>query len=136
VDRILVTGSREWTDVGFVEKRLTAAAAGHGRFLLVQGDNPEGVDAIAKAWAVRVGYPHEDVPADWGRECTAACYHQPRYRSSGERYCPAAGNLRNQEMVDRGADECLAFPKGKSRGTRDCIKRAEAAGIPTWVFEG
>jgi hypothetical protein len=32
-------------------------------------------------------------------------------------------------MVDLGADLVLAFPLGKSEGTRDCIRRATAAGI-------
>ena len=33
-------------------------------------------------------------------------------------------------MVNAGADLCLAFPLGESRGTRDCVRRADAAGIP------
>lgn len=134
--RVLVTGSRDWVDVGFIEKRLTVTAAGDmGRFILVQGDCPTGADAIAKAWAIRNGYPHEDVAADWERDCDTNCYHAPRFRNRRP-YCPRAGHLRNQVMVDQGADVCLAFPLGKSPGTRDCIKRAKAAGITVWTFEG
>lgn len=40
-----------------------------------------------------------------------------------------AGLVRNQLMVDLGADICLAFPLPGSRGTWDCMGRAEAAGI-------
>jgi hypothetical protein len=133
--RLLVTGSRDWTDAGFVERKLEEVLE-FGPFVLVQGDNPDGVDGIAKAWAIRRGVEHEDVPADWSRPCTEECYHAPRFRRNGDRYCPVAGNLRNQEMVDRGAFRCLAFPKGKSPGTRDCIRRAKAAGIWVVVFEG
>lgn len=41
-----------------------------------------------------------------------------------------AGMHRNQEMVDLGADVCLAFIRGKSSGTRDCADKAAKAGIP------
>lgn len=55
----------------------------------------------------------ECVPADWA--------------TLGNR----AGPIRNQAMVDLGDYlACLAFPLGESRGTRDCMARAEAAGIP------
>lgn len=135
VDRLLVTGSRDWTDAAFIEDKLTRGYLYYGGFILVQGDCPTGADAIAKAWAVRNGYPHEDVPADWERDCDSSCYHKPRFKY-GRPYCPMAGHLRNQVMVDRGADVCLAFPIGKSFGTRDCIKRAEAAGIEVKIFEG
>lgn len=40
-------------------------------------------------------------------------------------------------MVDAGARYVLAFPLpgGRSRGTEDCIRRAEAAGIPVQRFK-
>lgn len=34
-----------------------------------------------------------------------------------------------------GADLMLAFPRGESRGTRDAMARARAAGIPVEVYE-
>jgi len=45
----------------------------------------------------------------------------------------AAGPMRNKRMADLGAVLCLAFPKGESRGTWDCIKRANRAGIPVRI---
>lgn len=127
--RVIVTGSRDWTDNVLIEKALTEIAAAWGLFVVVHGDNPRGADAIAKAWAVRNNYPYEDVPADWERPCDEACAHRPRERG-GTPYCPRAGNLRNQVMVSRGADLCLAFPLPQSRGTLDCMTRATAAKIP------
>jgi endonuclease YncB( thermonuclease family) len=52
-----------------------------------------------------------------------------------KRYGRAAGFIRNGEMVAEGADICLAFPYGMSPGTRDCIARAQAAGIPVRIYE-
>jgi len=41
-------------------------------------------------------------------------------------------------MVSLGADLCLAFHRSieSGRGKRDCISRAIAAGIPTWLVDG
>jgi hypothetical protein len=60
--------------------------------------------------------PPEPYPADWS------------FGKSG-------GPVRNQKMVDAGADVCLAFPLPDSTGTVDCMERARIAGIPTLVFE-
>jgi hypothetical protein len=40
----------------------------------------------------------------------------------------AAGPIRNQAMLDEGADLVIAFPGG--RGTADMVKRARKAGVP------
>lgn len=42
----------------------------------------------------------------------------------------SAGVVRNQAMVDMGADVVLAFQHNNSRGTAHCIEAANAAGIP------
>lgn len=119
--RILVTGSRAWIDELAIEQTLTL----EGQRLQVQPHDvivvhggAHGADAIADRLARRYGCGVEVVRADWNR------------------YGNAAGPIRNAEMVRRGAVACLAFPIGLSRGTRDCIARAEAAGIPTVVTEG
>jgi hypothetical protein len=45
--------------------------------------------------------------------------------------------MRNKEMVESGADLCIALNRTiqTSRGTRDCFRQALAAGIPTYLIE-
>ena len=111
--RILVTGSRDWGDVQTLENALAAYVG--DEVTLVSGACPTGADLLAEVFAKRAGWEVERHPADWDKRGKAA------------------GPLRNQEMVDLGADVCVAFPLGESRGTRDCMSRAEGAGIPVRV---
>lgn len=103
--RVLVTGSRNYSQIGKLERTL----AGLHVSTLVCGD-ASGADEHAWLWAQHYDVPTERHDADW------------------EAHGKAAGPIRNQAMVDSGADLCLAFGTGK--GTRDCIARAERAGIP------
>lgn len=109
--RILVTGSRDLTNQWQVWKDLDAEVD-NGPFVLVHGACKFGADAFAAQWATAHGVPQDPHPADWN--------------SYGRR----AGPIRNAEMVALGADRCYAYPTRGSRGTVDCIRRAEAAGIP------
>jgi hypothetical protein len=115
VSRILVTGSRYWTDIDKVRRTLELFA-GHpyGEIdlpELVHGD-ARGLDRMASmVWQDWMG-PTLAYPALW------------------EQHGNAAGPIRNQAMVDAGGySVCLAFPIGESRGTRDCMARARTAGI-------
>jgi hypothetical protein len=47
----------------------------------------------------------------------------------------AAGIIRNQKMVDLGADIAIAFHKAGSKGTAHCIKACEKADIPVWIYK-
>lgn len=141
--RILITGSRTWGDEGVIWDALNdtideQVKNGETEFVVIHGHCPRGADAIADfycedqaGWRDNMGQvlAVERYPADWAT-CTNDCRHSSRNRHDGTRYCPAAGHRRNQHMVDLGADICLAFNKGNSRGTADCVRRARAAGIP------
>ncbi len=136
--RVLVTGSRSWTDADTVSEALYAQGrlSPQGRMLVIHGDCPTGADSHAQRFVetyAHFGVEVLRIPADWGRDCTDMCTHRPRYRN-GMPYCPAAGVIRNQVLVDQGADVCLAFPLGRSPGTRDCMRRAATAGIPVLEY--
>lgn len=120
--RILVTGSRDWTDkqaivdaLARVRDRQRAAGRDGTDVTLVSGACPTGADAIAEETAERMGWRVERHPADWARH--------------GRR----AGYVRNSAMVELGADLCLAFVLDGSRGAAMTAGLAQAAGILTVV---
>lgn len=121
--RILVTGSRNWQDIGVVRRALNEVLAvrPHDQpIVVVHGDCPTGADIMAKTWALTADdyerVTEEPHPAAWhlhGRK---------------------AGPIRNQNMVSKGADVCLAFIKDGSRGASHTARLAEEAGIETRRF--
>lgn len=136
--RILVTGSRDWTDSAAIYRALyyQRCVAGDIGIVIVHGA-ATGADTIADHWGRQFyqgSVTVEDHPADWPH-CGPDCRHSPKYRD-GKRYCPLAGFRRNQLMVDLGADVCLGFPFPNSRGTQDCMARARKAGIVVQEYPG
>jgi hypothetical protein len=125
--RLLVTGSRAWLDRHAIQDALWDWLIDHGHTtnkplsplpMLVVGDCPTGADAIAEQLWRSWGLPVERYVAQW------------------RRFGNSAGPKRNQQMVNSGANACIAFPKGASRGTRGCLSMAQRAGISTVVIEG
>ncbi|MFE6080011.1 SLOG family protein [Streptomyces virginiae] len=124
--RILVTGSRDWTDEQLIRRALEAAWTEQDSdrlLVIVHGACPTGADAHASRFVADChAYGHTTVteephPADWKRNGRAA------------------GPLRNAAMVTAGADLCLAFIRNRSRGATGCANTAERFGIPTRRWE-
>lgn len=123
--RILVTGSREWTDVRAIQEAMATYIRRQPtveRIVLVHG-GARGADSIAdnvwRIWMLNTALATPEIHrADW------------------DRYGKSAGHRRNAEMIAAGADVVLAFPLGASPGTRGCIALAEKAGVPVVVYEG
>ena len=115
--RILITGSRDWTDYDTIHKAIGEAWLTYGRpyaTVVVHG-KAKGADYLSGVAAKRMGFTVEEHPADWS-------------------FGKVAGYLRNKEMVDAGADVCLAFIKNNSKGATMCADLAGKAGIPVHIW--
>jgi hypothetical protein len=110
--RVLVTGSRTWTDTTTIRAAL-ARVWGDGTRVLVSGACPTGADHLAEQCWTHWGGRVERHPADWARHGRAAGYR------------------RNAAMVTAGAEVCLAFIRDGSRGASHTARLAQAAGITT-----
>lgn len=149
--RVLLTGSQTWDQPRVIFAALLETwddASQNGREIVwVHGHCDRGADAQADTWLVAQGFTPERHPADWDR-CAPTCKPEHRRtRRDGTTYCPAAGLRRDAEMVDLGADLCLAWiapctkqscrkpkPHG-SHGASHTADLAEKAGIPTRRYE-
>lgn len=121
--RVLVTGSRDWPKPADVFAALNdAQRQAEGRLLVVvHGACPTGADAYARQWARAQQGQGEAVIED---------PHRANWRPGGV-FDRSAGFRRNAEMVQLGADVCLAFIRNGSRGASHTASLAEQAGIPT-----
>lgn len=88
------------------------------KITVVHGHYPTGADHHADEWCIGNFFMAERHPAQW------------------RLYGTSAGPKRNKEMARLGADLLLAFPFGRSPGTRGMIYEAEKVGIPVRVTEG
>jgi hypothetical protein len=111
--RLLVTGSRSWTDRVALANAINAQWSTWGRparFTLVVGD-ADGADRIAREIVAAAGFDAELHVADW------------------EQFGRRAGMRRNAEMIASGADALIACWDGVSPGTKGCIDAAAKAGL-------
>lgn len=112
--RILVTGSRDWTDIDTIRAALMNEVIVGEQMLVIHGAC-RGADMLADKVAQSLGWYREPHPAQW-------------------QFGRGAGFARNMEMVAAGADVCLAFILNGSKGSGHCARVAEAAGIPVKRF--
>lgn len=119
--RVLVCGSRTWTDQYPILWALRALRIDYREELVVIEGGAAGADTCAREAADRLSVWRQQFPADW------------------QRYGKAAGPIRNQQMLDDAPiDVVLAFvdkPLAESAGTADMVARAESAGVPVYVIE-
>lgn len=116
--RVLVCGGRDYADKRHVYHVLDRIEVEHGVDCIIQG-GARGADDLARGWA----YDDTHHP-------TVACQS---YRADWKALGRAAGPIRNQQMLERGApDLVVAFPGG--RGTQDMCSRAERAGVRVLRF--
>ncbi len=128
--RLPVTGWRGWQPeykyvvVNAIWERVNnfLRAPSYEKFIIIDGECPRGgVDEFAHEYALKLTQTY---PGEFGYE---------RYPADFAKLGRKAGPIRNQQMVDAGANICLGFPGPGSRGTWDCLERAVNAGIPTEI---
>lgn len=122
---VIFTGTRSELDdeSARVLGHMLRKARGLG-FLVFVGDCPTGVDRMVRVMTAFGSNNRRVFMADW------------------DTHGKKAGPLRNAAMVAAAVEfagventVCLAFPKGASRGTRDCITQATRAGVHVRVHE-
>ena len=115
--RILITGSRDWSNLSIIKTELAKLFQEYGaEATLVSGHCPTGADVMCENIAKEFGWKIELHSANW------------------DQYGKPAGFIRNKQMVDSGADICLAFIRNGSRGASGTAKMAEEAKIKTLRF--
>lgn len=117
---VIVTGSRHLEDaIKVFDELWDLWHDNEGPFYVRHGDCPSGADRFASIWCEFVQADVYEVkhPANWNRDDKAA------------------GPIRNREMAQAGADLCLAFPLGESRGTWNCVNECKKVGIPVKVVQ-
>jgi len=111
--KVIVCGGRKYDDRARVDEVLDRLDSQGDSITLVRSGRAYWADFLAERWARAHKKTFEVYLAEWGRH--------------GKK----AGSLRNQAMLDAGADLLVAFPGG--RGTADMVRRARAAGLQILV---
>ena len=133
--RILICGSRHWTDAapialllyGFAY-RADQAGIPRDQVVLINGF-ARGADQIASRIGKQLGFDVRDHPAKW--DMHGDCWCKDLSAS-----CGYAGFRRNREMLMEEPTVVFAFTDdlAKSDGTRDMVEVASADGIPVYVL--
>jgi len=112
--RVIVTGSRKWSDLWIITDALLRVYRKHGAFCLVHGDCSTGADHWAHLW--------------WEQTHEITSCTEQRFPANWERG-KVAGPERNRRMIEAGADLVLAFPLPEGTGTQHTMQLAREAGI-------
>ena len=111
--KVLVTGSRKWTDYNAIYNRLAELPKDT---IVIEGGS-SGADTLAGTAAYHLKLNRVVVQASWGK------------------FGKGAGALRNRMMLDLKPDLVLGFRIAQSSGTTDCLEEAKRRGIPLEVMD-
>jgi hypothetical protein len=112
--RILVCGPRAWDKPFVVFLVVAGIKINYGDDITIIHGAARGVDRMAGEAAEKLGLDVEPYPANW-------------------KFGPAAGPVRNREMLEKDIDLVIAI--GYGSGTADCMRQAHSMGILTfWKY--
>ena len=116
--RVIVAGSRTWSDYALLAKELDRLTNKLDRKkLVILSGGADGADKLGEKWCFERMVSYQRFPADW------------------HKYGKRAGHIRNSEMLEEGkADALIAFWNGSSPGTADIIRKARKKGIKVRVI--
>ena len=118
--RIIVAGSRDFTDKEKLYKVLDSYLLSTSKYVEIVSGHCKGADLLGEQYAREHNIPIAIFPADWGT------------------YGKRAGYIRNKQMAEYASDMngvLIAFPVGESKGTRMMIRLAHEYGLETKVYE-
>lgn len=123
--KTIISGGRNHTDPDIVDAAVRASGftvtkviEGGQRTYDEAGNVVGGVDWFARLWGEQNDVPVQTVEADW--------------RKHGR----AAGPIRNGKMLDEGAEQVIAIPDKRSRGTWDMVNQALGRNVPVYIYRG
>lgn len=128
--KVIIAGSRRITSYTLLEQAI--AESGFEITEVIEGEEPNGVDKLAKIWAKANKIPHVPFEPAWDDLEAEPCF--VKKNQYGKSYNALAGFNRNQDMVDYG-EALIALRKDSSPGTTDVIDRAKKAGLLVYVKE-
>jgi hypothetical protein len=143
--RVLVCGSRSWTDYSAIERALSQLVEERGRFVVMHGaargaDRLGGGGGRPPAGRRAAGPPRPAPPPPPGAARRPGAPARRRgaevveYPADWKRHGRRAGYLRNEQMLAAGPDLVVAFHRDSSRGTAHTISLARKAGIDVVVY--
>lgn len=112
-DRVVICGSRDWTDVATIRNRIATLP---GNAVVITG-GARGADQIAEIEARVLGRHVAVVKALWAS------------------YGKSAGHKRNVAMLALEPDYVIAFWDGRSPGTKGTIAEAARLDIPVEIHD-
>ncbi len=104
MNKIIIAGSRNFTDKDFVYEKLDEILSNYEDIEIVEG-GARGVDSLARQYAIDYRISYKEFPAHW------------------DSYGKRAGAIRNNQMANYG-DILIAFYNG-SKGTGNMINAAK-----------
>jgi hypothetical protein len=109
--KTIIAGSRTIIDSAELEKAITLSGF---KIDTVLSGGATGPDTLGANWAKANNLPVKYFYPDW------------------KTYGKAAGPIRNSEMITE-AQAAIFLWDGISRGTKDCMTKAEKKGIPVYI---
>lgn len=135
-ERVLICGDRNWGIIksshfsqmqmhankylSIVIEELSKVQQEKGVEVVIEGE-AQGADSMGRVAAERLGIEVLKFPADW------------------KKYGRSAGPIRNRQMLKEGKPTLVLAFHGfieNSKGTKDMVEVARAAGIPAQVITG